>query len=76
MTYYDPRKPKPWPVRLLNKCGVTDDSKATNIALGTAFAGMIITVIFYSQILSNSTDGAEEIDSALLQDMNRNNISQ
>lgn len=33
MVFYDPRKPKPWPVRLLNKCGVTNDTTATHVVI-------------------------------------------
>lgn len=39
MVYYDPRKPKPWPIRLLNKLGVENDSVATNVVV-------IISIVF------------------------------
>ena len=46
MTVYDPRKPKPWPIQLLNKWGVTNDSLATRIVL--IFSSVIILFSVYS----------------------------
>lgn len=59
MVYYDPRKPKPWPIRVLNKLGVADDTKATNIAMALAIIGIIITVLLYLNLLGDDSDMEE-----------------
>lgn len=70
MVYYDPRKPKPWPIRLLNSWGVVNDTKATNIAIAVALAGILLTIVLYTQILNNDAD-VEELDPRVLQEMER-----
>lgn len=65
MVYYDPRKPKPWPIKLLNKWGVTDDAKATKITLVGALLGIALTVFMYAGLLGGSdidfSEGEEDI---------------
>lgn len=68
MTYYDPRKPKPWPVRILNRFGVSDDTKATNIAVAVGVTGIIITIFLYASILGGSNE-VEGIPSEILNTM-------
>lgn len=69
MAYYDPRKPKPWPIRLLNKLGITNDTVATNIALVLALLGILVTIIFYLQLLDDNSSPIEAIDPQTLREM-------
>lgn len=68
MTYYDPRRPKPWPIRLLNNWGITDDQKATNIVLLVIGVLFVVAIFFY---LSSGTPEVEQIDPQILLDMER-----
>ena len=47
MTYYDPRKPKPWPIRFLNKLGVTYDGIAKNIVVAASIVILAVAVYLY-----------------------------
>ena len=59
MVYYDPRKPKPWPIRLLNKWGIINDSLATTIILTAAAAGILISIVLYNNLIFNTTSNSE-----------------
>lgn len=69
MTYFDPRKPKPWPVRLLNTLGVTDDVVATKIIAIGSILLLVVTVIFYFNIFNGQTAEVQEVDQEILKSM-------
>lgn len=53
MVYYDPRKPKPWPIRLLNRIGIVDDAVATYIVIAIAIIFFSITGYLLLELNSN-----------------------
>ena len=55
MVYYDPRKPKPWPIRLLNNIGITNDTTATNIIIVISILLLLGTGYLLFQANAEST---------------------
>ena len=60
MVYYDPRKPKPWPIRILNKFGVTNDTTATHVVI-------VVSIVFLlvAGLLQLNTNTEEQIERTL-----------
>lgn len=54
MVYYDPRKPKPWPIKLLNTLGIKNDSTATQVAIAVALLGILLTVVSYLNMFTSN----------------------
>ena len=75
MTFYDPRKPKPWPIRLLNKFGVTNDTVATNISILASVILLIITALLYANLLQPADNAYEEIPENVLMEMERDSMN-
>ena len=60
MVYYDPRKPIPWPIRILNKFGVTNDTTATHVVI-------VVSIVFLlvAGLLQLNTNTEEQIERTL-----------
>lgn len=57
MVYYDPRTPKPWPIRLLNTWGVSNDTAATYIIIAASVVFLTVAVIlFFNTTAENTID--------------------
>lgn len=69
MVYYDPRKPKPWPIRFLNKFGVVNDNTANKIVLWGALLLLIVTIILYLSIFGDNTEEIKKVDREILRQM-------
>lgn len=54
MVYYDPRKPKPWPIEFLKKLGVKSDKTATAIIIIVSVLFIIIALYLF-----NDTNAAD-----------------
>lgn len=71
MTYYDPRKPKPWPIATLNKLGVRDDATATRIVIAAIVTIFVVTIFMAIDLTSESEEiQTKEIDPWLVEEMN------
>lgn len=60
MVYYDPRKPKPWPIRVLNNWGVRNDSTATTIVIVISIVFILLAIFLYI-----NTNNQEQIDRSI-----------
>ena len=67
MTYYDPRRPKPWYIKLLARLGVTNEAHALMIVLTTSVLLLGLTVWIYSNTFSATQ--VEEVDPVHLNSM-------
>ena len=75
MMYYDPRKPKPWPIRILNRLGITNDTMATNISILTSVILLIFTALLYANLFQSSEETYEEVPESVLLEMERDSMN-
>lgn len=69
MAYFNPQQKKPWPIRILNRWGVENDEQAMLITVAGIVIAFVITYFIYVSVLSNDSVPQENLDRALLQEM-------
>ena len=63
--YYDPRKPKPWPIRLLNKCGIHNDATAVKLVIAASVLLICLSAYFLLSAIQPVTSERDPVTESL-----------